>query len=70
MTKATKAATAVRKPVSTFIPVMAPLVPVGVVLVSELVLDSVAVVGVAAVAACLWAKVRNVTQGKTVLLTK
>jgi hypothetical protein len=53
VTKAAKAATAVRKPVSTFIPVMAPLVPVGVVLVSELVVDAEAVVEVIAVVASL-----------------
>jgi hypothetical protein len=47
--RAAKAATAVRKPVSTFIPRMAALLLVGVVLVSELVVDAAAVVGVTAV---------------------
>jgi len=39
VTKATKAAAAVRKPISTFIPMTAPLALVVVVLVFELVLD-------------------------------
>lgn len=48
--KATQAATAVRRPVSTFIPRMAALLPVGVVLVSELVVDAAtAVPGIVAV---------------------
>lgn len=51
VTKATKAATPVRKPISTFIPVTAPLVVVGVVLVSELVVDADAVFEVTAVVA-------------------
>lgn len=44
--KAAKAAAAVRIPVSTFIPRIAALLLVGVVLVSELVVDAAAVVGV------------------------
>jgi hypothetical protein len=47
-TKAAKAAAAVRIPVSTFIPRMAALLLVGVVLVSELVVDAAAEVRVAA----------------------
>jgi len=46
--KAAKAAAAVRILVSTFIPRMAALLLVGVVLVSELVVDAAAVVGVTA----------------------
>lgn len=49
--KAARAATAVRKPASTFIPRMAALLAVGVVLVSELVLDATGVVGVTAILA-------------------
>lgn len=46
--KAAKAAAAVRIPVSTFIPRMAALLLVGVVLMSELVVDAAAVVAVTA----------------------
>lgn len=49
MIKAAKAAKAVRKPVSTFIPRTAAPEAVGVVLVSELVVDAAAVVRATAV---------------------
>lgn len=69
VTKAAKAATAVKKPISIFFPATAAPLLVGVVLTSEVVEDAPEDVGVAVVDTNLLVYVSVTHQSKTELLT-